>query len=66
MCTASGVAISRTGQTTELLRAMEAARSVQAPVLLLAGEEHSPAARYGHTLSYDYSCPPRSSSKLEQ
>jgi fructoselysine-6-P-deglycase FrlB-like protein len=44
------VAISRTGQTTELLRAMEAARSVQAPVLLLAGEEHSPAARYADSI----------------
>jgi len=39
------VAISRTGQTTELVRAMERARAAGAPVLLIVGEEGSPAAR---------------------
>lgn len=39
------VAISRTGQTTELIWAMERARAAGAPVLLIAGEEGSPAAR---------------------
>ncbi len=39
------IAISRTGRTTELVRAMERARAAGAPVLLLGGEEDSPAAR---------------------
>jgi len=39
------VAISRTGQTTELVRAMERARAAGAPVLLIVGEDGSPAAR---------------------
>jgi len=38
------VAISRTGQTTELVRAMERARAAGAAVLLIVGEEGSPAA----------------------
>ncbi len=38
------VAISRTGKTTELVEAMERARAVGARVLLLVGEEGSPAA----------------------
>lgn len=38
------VAISRTGQTTELVRAMERARVAGAGVLLIVGEEGSPAA----------------------
>src|SRR5579884_4244993 len=37
------IAISRTGQTTELIRAMREARSNGARVLLLAGEHGSPA-----------------------
>jgi len=40
------VAISRTGQTTELLRAMQAAQAIGVPVFLLAGEDASPAAQY--------------------
>lgn len=39
------VAISRTGKTTELVEAMKRARGVGAPVLLLVGEEGSPAAQ---------------------
>jgi glucosamine--fructose-6-phosphate aminotransferase (isomerizing) len=44
------VAISRTGQTTELLRAMDAARTAGAPVLLLAGEMNSLAEQYAGTV----------------
>jgi len=44
------IAISRTGQTTELIDAMERARAVGAPVLLVVGEEGSPAARHADAL----------------
>ena len=44
------VAVSRTGKTTELLRALDAARSVQAPVLLLEGEANSPASKYADSI----------------
>jgi glucosamine--fructose-6-phosphate aminotransferase (isomerizing) len=40
------VAISRTGQTTELIEAMARARAAGAPVLLVVGEDGSPAARH--------------------
>jgi glutamine---fructose-6-phosphate transaminase (isomerizing) len=40
------VAISRTGQTTELVRALQAARTVDARVMLIAGEAGSAAAGY--------------------
>jgi fructoselysine-6-P-deglycase FrlB-like protein len=49
------VAISRTGQTTELVEAMERAREADARVLLLAGEAGSPAEAVAHhTLSLPF------------
>ena len=42
----SHVAISRTGQTTELIEAMQQARSAGATVLLIEGESHSPASAH--------------------
>ncbi len=44
------IAISRTGQTTELIDTMARARAAGAPVLLVVGEEGSPAARHADAL----------------
>ncbi len=44
------IAISRTGQTTELIDAMARARAAGAPVLLVVGEDGSPAARHADAL----------------
>jgi len=44
------IAISRTGQTTELIDAMARAHAAGAPILLVVGEEGSPAARYADAL----------------